>query len=540
MPCTGWLGRKWQIAVGAGVLAVAALACGRTAAPERSAGTSGDAGATPRDARPLLDARPLPDAPPPPPPAFETAAATAGQHWPVVERAAAIAAGVVIIERHQCTRCHTIDGLPGAGRPYDCVSCHTFLLGLAPGNPTYEKIAAKNGKDILDRYIANIVHLTRVPDLTLVGRRVRPAWIAGYLAAPHDIRPVLEASMIRNKLTADDIRALARYFAAIADVPDPYGPDVRRRRHARRRRPAATRIASGKRKFVAAGCPSCHVFGNIDFGTDVNAEFLLAMREQSLLSPNLRFARERLWPEMIVEWILDPQSLAPGTKMPTPELAREDAELIRVFLLYADPGQLARPVNASLARKLPPPASHDVTWADVKHRVLGKVCVHCHMNDHEKDTGPGNLGGLGFARRGLSFRTYERSVWGAADDDGKRYSVFEPLPGETLPRILEVVVRRRVENRRDYLLPFADRVLPSYDDGLLGMPMGLPALTDEEIGILRKWIEVGCPGPTEVTGRPGFTDGFLVPDGPIEPNSGCELRTPSDPSPPWSSAPRGG
>ncbi|HNG56201.1 MAG TPA: ABC transporter C-terminal domain-containing protein, partial [Solirubrobacterales bacterium] len=64
----------------------------------------------------------------------------------------------------------------------------------------------------------------------------------------------------------------------------------------------------------------------------------------------------------------------------------------------------------------------------------------------EKDVGPGNLGGLGYAGRGLAMRTYEMLVRGARGVDGVRYSVLQRRPGEAWPRILEVMVRRRVEN----------------------------------------------------------------------------------------------
>src|SRR3972149_4850714 len=74
--------------------------------------------------------------------------------------------------------------------------------------------------------------------------------------------------------------------------------------------------------------------------------------------------------------------------------------------------------------------------------------------------------------------------------------------------------------------PWGGRAAPR-GEGVMGMPMGYPSMTDEELGILRAWIEQGCPGPTAVTGKPGFTDGFLVPDGPIRGNPGCQLRRPA-------------
>jgi hypothetical protein len=188
----------------------------------------------------------------------------------------------------------------------------------------------------------------------------------------------------------------------------------------------------------------------------------------------------------------------------------------------------------------PPPVDRDVDWEEAKEKVIGHVCVHCHMNDHEKDNGPGNLGGLGYPGIGLAFRTYERIVWGAVDKDtGRRYSVLRRRPGERLPRIVEVMLVRRVENRRDFLKPFEDRAMPGFGKSpRLGMPLGLPALSDEQIAIVMKWIEQDCLGQERVTGKPGFTDGFLVPDGPIDRNQGCELRPPADPPPRWSSRPR--
>lgn len=444
--------------------------------------------------------------------------------WAPAARDLAIAAGEVVIAKHQCTRCHELDGLPGAGRPYDCVSCHVFLKSLTPTDPRYQKIAANNGQDVLDRYIRNIDHLRQVPNLTAIGRRLRPAWIAEFLQHPTDLRPGLEDAMLRNTLTPADAQALARYFAAVADAPADGEPGSALP-------PTPTldpdRVARGRALFEQRGCPACHVVGNEAFAGQSAAALA-----QNPLAPNLRFARARLGSETLVAWIMDPRAVWPGATMPALGIGRADAELIADFLAAPVDVPPAPPAEPLLA--MPPAAAHRVSWDEVKERVLGKVCVHCHMNDHEKDVGPGNLGGLGYAGRGLAMRTYEMLVRGARDVDGKRYSVLQRRPGEAWPRILEVMVRRRVENLRDHVRPLADHDRPPYPAGPLGMPMGLPSMTDEEIGLLRRWIEDGCPGPTGVTGKPGFTDGFLVPDGPIKPNRGCQLREPAAKPPRWS------
>lgn len=450
--------------------------------------------------------------------------------WEPGARQEAIVAGQAVISHQQCTRCHEIDGLAGAGRPYDCVSCHVFLTGLTPDSPTYKSLAAKHGQDIIERYQRNIVHLRRVPSLTQVARRLRPAWIEGFVQAPFDVRPMLDESMLRNPITPADARTIARYFAAVADVADvradePAPPPAA---------VAPARVAQGRAMFERTGCPVCHTVGNEQFASSSVAT-LRATLATSQVAPNLRFAAARLRPEVFVAWIVDPPSVWPGATMPTFGLSTADAELIRDYLVAGSfapaPAPPAEPLLA-----MPPPATHPVGWEEVKARVLGKVCVHCHMNDHEKDVGPGNLGGLGFVGRGLAMRTYEMLVRGAHSPDGKRYSVLQALPGEPWPRILDVMVRRRVENLRDLLGPFADHARPDYPAGALGMPMGLPAMTDEELGILRRWIDDGCPGPTAVTGKPGFTDGLLVPDGPIAKNSGCGQREPAKKRPAWATA----
>jgi hypothetical protein len=177
--------------------------------------------------------------------------------------------------------------------------------------------------------------------------------------------------------------------------------------------------------------------------------------------------------------------------------------------------------------------SRPVAWEEVKERVLGRICVHCHMNDYEKDKGPGNKGGFGYAGVGMAIRTYESLVWGAEGAAG-RYSILVSRSGEPYAPIVMAMLRRRVEAARDQVPAYEDHERPSYSpNDLPGMPLGLPAMSDEEIGIVERWIEDGCPGPARVTGMAGIYDGFLVPDGPIGKNKGCELRPPSKVRPAW-------
>ena len=469
------------------------------------------------------------DAAPAPPasaPAFTVPTVT----WDPKVRDEAIAAGKAVLVKNECRRCHEIDDLPDPVRPNHCTSCHEFIKGLKPGEKHYNELAEHNGVEFVQRYQRNIVHLIKVPNLTNIGRRVRADYIASFLTEPYDQRPTLEESMIRHAMSASDIKAVARYFAAVANAPDPgapgwVAPDLGKR-------PEQLRIDKGKQLFLGKGCPACHTFGNLDTGMPRIA--LEGARATNSLAPNLRFVKERTRPDVIVAWIENAPAISPGTLMPPSGLSESEAELVRDFLFFGDAE--VRPMPPPVAITAPKILDRPVAWEEMKARTIGKVCVHCHMNDYEKDTGPGNKGGFGYHGDGLAMRTYEALVNGSVGEDGKRFSVLVPRKGETLAPILVAMLDRRIEEQRDHVPAFEDTErphYPPYPQHMLGMPLGLPSMTDEEISILATWIAQGCKGPTSVWGKPGVNDGLLVPDGPLKKNEGCELRPPEHPRPKW-------
>jgi hypothetical protein len=60
----------------------------------------------------------------------------------------------------------------------------------------------------------------------------------------------------------------------------------------------------GKQMFDAYQCALCHATREGEPLTD------------AIVAPNLILAKERLRPEWILDWMIDPQALQPGTKMP--------------------------------------------------------------------------------------------------------------------------------------------------------------------------------------------------------------------------------
>jgi hypothetical protein len=55
---------------------------------------------------------------------------------------------------------------------------------------------------------------------------------------------------------------------------------------------------------TAAPCLKCHATGN-------------AQHDKTATAPNFLLARERLKPDWVERWILDPQAISPGTSMPS-------------------------------------------------------------------------------------------------------------------------------------------------------------------------------------------------------------------------------
>ena len=62
-------------------------------------------------------------------------------------------------------------------------------------------------------------------------------------------------------------------------------------------------------KSETAKCLDCHIIGGKSPGEDV---------DPATLAPDLFYSADRLRPEWLIRWMREPQSLQPGTKMPTP------------------------------------------------------------------------------------------------------------------------------------------------------------------------------------------------------------------------------
>jgi hypothetical protein len=126
--------------------------------------------------------------------------------------------------------------------------------------------------------------------------------------------------------------------------------------------------------------------------------------------------------------------------------------------------------------------SRRIGFDEVNERVFAVTCRHCHTNPDGAggDGGPGNTGGFGFKPRKIDFSSYQGIQSGGVTRAGERVSLFAPTK-EGLPRLVAALVARQRED--------AGQV----SEEVRGMPLGLPALTAEQIQLVESWVEQGRP-----------------------------------------------
>jgi len=358
-----------------------------------------------------------------------------------------VARGRQVFESFECGRCHARADAPAVEASHDCAGCHR---AIHEGSYAREGVTA----ELAHRFQRNVRHLVEVPSLDHLDGWLSRDWLAAYLREPHDVRPGLEESMPRLAIDASQAADLATYL--VPSEPASAG--------APRETASATRGAEIARR---SGCASCHAFGDRwppPEGGRASA-------------PDLLEARARLSRAAAERFLLEPRSVRPASTMPA--LVRDPGEAADVvaFLFEA-------PVTARASEALPqrlPLLERPVSFDEVAERVLRRSCWHCHADESLAygDGGPGNTGGFGFAPREVDVSSYEHLMAGGVDADGRRVSLFREVDGE--PLLLRVLIARHDEERG------------VVDPDVRGMPLGLPALSPEQIQLVESWIAQGRP-----------------------------------------------
>jgi cytochrome c len=367
--------------------------------------------------------------------------------------------GRALVAKHECNRCHEGTGLAAVPPQKNCVQCHDQI---ATGSFAAPPAA-------LAKWKPHVAELRFVPSLARAGAMLKPAWIASYLQAPHDVRPALHAEMPRLDVDRSQADAIARYLASMSRVPASASEDAQPTGDAER----------GRRLFREKQCGTCHAFT----GSGMTAPLTKTTDEaRNVLAPDLAFARARLRRDLVAGWIRDPASIAADATMPKQDVTRREADDLVAFLFDAP---LEPPAEKPAPARLPL-LERPVRYQEVADRVLHKICWHCHSQpDYARgDGGPGNTGGFGFAGRGLDLSSYESIAGGYRNAAGERVSVFFSAMGTGVegaePMLVAVLLAREQEH--------AGRM-----GTVRGMPLGLPPISPEDIQLVASWVAQGHP-----------------------------------------------
>ena len=136
------------------------------------------------------------------------------------------------------------------------------------------------------------------PLLTPEGAKVKPDWLYAFFRGPITIRPWLDVRMPTFGLDDEHWNGVLDYFAAVSDSVGPF------RTH--EVVADATTTRTGEELFELLRCQQCHVLDTIPEDQDLGN-----------LAPDLRMAGERLQPDWILDWLIRPLDIQPGTRMPT-------------------------------------------------------------------------------------------------------------------------------------------------------------------------------------------------------------------------------
>jgi len=190
-------------------------------------------------------------------------------------------------------------------KKYNCMGCHQFI----PGQKTI-LMGLKQYQDVQEQL---------PPKLLTEGARVDPEWLRKFLTNPalstsdtnrNGVRPYLKVRMPTFSFSDNELRKLVRFFQALSQQPMPYIPEQVPVLTAKENDMARSLFSS-----TAAPCLKCHATGD-------------PAHDKIATAPNFLLAKERLKPDWVERWITDPQSVSPGTAMPSGLFKQQDNQWV--------------------------------------------------------------------------------------------------------------------------------------------------------------------------------------------------------------------
>jgi len=192
-----------------------------------------------------------------------------------------VAAGQKVVQKFNCQGCHVIEGDGGAIQPAVTDWLMTF-----------------QGKDENDAKA--MTNSFSPPNLVGEGKKVRTEWLYHFMSDPQPIRPWLKVRMPTFNMSNEEKNTIVKYFSALDEEDFPFA--------ASGEKASSANLAAGKKLFSPdyLNCGTCHIQGS---------KFPAGTPDR--WAPDFALAKDRLKPEWIVDWLINPISLLPGTKMPS-------------------------------------------------------------------------------------------------------------------------------------------------------------------------------------------------------------------------------
>lgn len=243
----------------------------------------------------------------------------------------------------------------------NCVTCHLNVQGLEGAE------VVGRGQRIFEQVGCTGCHLVQgYDDIPKVGpslRRVRakvdPAWMVGWILEPRAFRP--QTRMPHFYFKEDEALAAASYLwsaskkdadAWLNQHPEPAGYQAG----------DAAMVKKGEELARSVGCLGCHGLAEGEFTTRIAGKDLV---------PNLKDIAAKVNPRWTYNWLRNPNSYNPDTRMPSLRLSEDEALALTTYLMTL--GTKPEP-NPELVARLEQP-----TNIDKGEKLVRKYgCAGCH------------------------------------------------------------------------------------------------------------------------------------------------------------------
>ena len=206
------------------------------------------------------------------------------------------------------------------------------------------------------------------PELTKVGSKVKPDWLAAWLRDPQAYLP--HSKMPRYGWTEEDLYQVTQYIQTKLTDPDLLTnvPQLGT--------PSQDEVVQGRRLFLEKGCAGCHAIEGIapqkDFGPDLSA--LGGKNVSQLEFGDSKIARNLL--SYIQAKVTDPLSVNPAARMPQYHLSPADLDALTTALL----SMTGTPATSGMAKLIVPRKGAEFHATGEFGKVYERYkCYVCHQ-----------------------------------------------------------------------------------------------------------------------------------------------------------------